>query len=210
VTTYRQVTYHDVYPGIDAVFHGAAGAKLEFDFRVAAGANPNQIVLDFGGDGTVAVDGQGGLTLSTPAGPAVATLDSAGQPNPAPPVAQLTLSRPVYSQPGARTTPGLVRGSFVALGGGLVGFAPQAFDPALPLVIDPLIGYATFLGGSSGEVGTSVAVDSAGASYPNFRSSDHFSTIPCPFRAVSPLLVRRRFPNGVVVPTYPLEVRHGG
>ena len=47
-----------------------------------------------------------------------------------------------------------------------VGFALGAYDPAYPLVIDPLtLAYGTFLGGSSYDTGTGIAVDSAGAAY---------------------------------------------
>src|SRR5262249_13327045 len=46
-----------------------------------------------------------------------------------------------------------------------VGFAVGAYDPTRPLVIDPVLVYATFLGGSNHDVGLGIAVDAAGAAY---------------------------------------------
>ena len=37
-----------VYPGVDLVYYGNQG-QLEYDFRVAPGADPNQIALSFQG-----------------------------------------------------------------------------------------------------------------------------------------------------------------
>src|SRR5262245_24968151 len=58
VPNYERLFYSNVYPGIDAVFHGD-GRILEFDFVVRPGANPESIRLDFSGqqDVTIAEDG---------------------------------------------------------------------------------------------------------------------------------------------------------
>src|SRR5204863_5584667 len=47
VPTYAKVQYRDVYPGIDLVYYGNQG-KLEYDFVVAPGADPNAIALAVG------------------------------------------------------------------------------------------------------------------------------------------------------------------
>ena len=46
-----------------------------------------------------------------------------------------------------------------------VRFRLGAYDPRLPLVIDPCIEYATFLGGSGDDRGHALAVDSEGNAY---------------------------------------------
>src|SRR5437879_1232125 len=48
IANYAQVQYQDVYPGVDAVYHGNQ-RQLEYDFRVAPGADPGAIRLAFTG-----------------------------------------------------------------------------------------------------------------------------------------------------------------
>jgi len=48
VPTYAKVKYKGVYPGIDLVYYGNQGGRLEYDFVVAPGAGPNVIALDVG------------------------------------------------------------------------------------------------------------------------------------------------------------------
>ena len=45
------------------------------------------------------------------------------------------------------------------------GFALGAYDANLPLVIDPQIAYASFIGGTGGDQGRAVAVDQTGSAY---------------------------------------------
>jgi hypothetical protein len=51
------------------------------------------------------------------------------------------------------------------LGGTQVGFVVGAHDPTRPLVIDPVLLYSTYLGGTSGESAFGVAVDQGGSAY---------------------------------------------
>ena len=46
--TFAEVRYRDVYPGIDLIYHGDQDGRLEYDFVVAPGADPNAITLDVG------------------------------------------------------------------------------------------------------------------------------------------------------------------
>jgi len=73
IPTYGKVRYTNVYPGINLVFYGQ-GQKLEYDFIVAPGANPEAIALCFGQtplkidqNGDLALDAKGGeLRLQKP------------------------------------------------------------------------------------------------------------------------------------------------
>src|SRR5204863_5868180 len=65
--TYRAVRYADVYPSIDLVYYGRR-RRLEYDFIVAPGADPNRIGLSIDGAEGVAVDGAGTLVAHTAAG----------------------------------------------------------------------------------------------------------------------------------------------
>jgi hypothetical protein len=46
-----------------------------------------------------------------------------------------------------------------------VGVQVAAYDPSQPLILDPVLSYATYLGGSADDSGRSVAIDATGAVY---------------------------------------------
>ena len=48
IPQYARVNYESVYPGVNLTYYGNQG-QLEYDFRVAPGADPNQIALTFEG-----------------------------------------------------------------------------------------------------------------------------------------------------------------
>jgi len=48
IPQFAGVRYQSVYPGIDMVFYGSQG-HLEYDFKVAPGADPSQAELQFDG-----------------------------------------------------------------------------------------------------------------------------------------------------------------
>jgi hypothetical protein len=63
------------------------------------------------------------------------------------------------------------------LANGAVGFRLGAYDTAAPLVIDPTLSYASYLGGSGTDGVTGVKVDATGALYvAGFTSSTSFRT----------------------------------
>ena len=141
VASYAKVRYREVYPGIDALYYGNGG-QLEYDFVVAPGADPGVIALEFAGVDSVRVDDAGHLRLG------VGDRD-------------LVQQRPVVYQmvDGARR---LVQGAYALLGGGRVGFTLGDFDAALPLVIDPVLSYSTYLGGDGLDHAEAATVDRAG------------------------------------------------
>src|SRR6185503_5860314 len=62
VPDYGGVEYRDVYKGVDLVYYGK-GRELEYDFRVAPGANPGTIAIEFDGAENTEIDSQGDLVL---------------------------------------------------------------------------------------------------------------------------------------------------
>jgi hypothetical protein len=62
VPTYAKVRVHDVYPGIDIVYHGTQ-QQLTYDFVLAPGAEPRRISLRFAGADSLEVDTGGDLLL---------------------------------------------------------------------------------------------------------------------------------------------------
>ncbi|MBI4608799.1 MAG: SBBP repeat-containing protein, partial [Candidatus Rokubacteria bacterium] len=153
IATYGRVRVADVYPGIDLVYYGHR-RQLEYDFVVAPGADPGAIrfVVE-GADGAPPrVDGDGDLVLATAAG-------------------ELRLRKPsIYQEVDGvrRPVPGgyvLGEAADAAAGGHEVEFRVAAYDTGKPLVIDPVLFYSTYLGGSQFDRGTDIAVDSQGHAY---------------------------------------------
>src|SRR5439155_1451180 len=64
-----------------------------------------------------------------------------------------------------------------------VGVQVAVYDPTHPLVIDPVLRYSTYLGGSSYDVGNGIAVDANGnASVAGQAGSDDSPTTPGAFQ----------------------------
>ena len=65
IPTYAKVKYEAIYPGVDLVYYGTQGRQLEYDFVVAAGADPRQIKLSFAGADELELDAEGDLLIRT-------------------------------------------------------------------------------------------------------------------------------------------------
>jgi hypothetical protein len=141
VPRFRTVRYGAVYPGVDLIFTGRSG-ELEYDFVVAPGADPARIRLAFR-HGDVAIH-DGSLTLHVN-GKLIRHL---------PPVAYQLIE-------GERRA---VEARYVVRGRH-IGFSVGAYDRSLPLVIDPVISFSTYLGGSESEGIGEIAVDADGNVY---------------------------------------------
>ena len=163
VPAYAQVRYQGVYPHTDMVYYGSQG-RLEYDFVLHPGADPKRISLAFDGADRVAVDAAGNLVLH------------AGD-------RQVRFRKPVVHQEIAgRRTP--VAGGYTLAPSRKpgtspsVGFRVAAYDRARPLVVDPVLEYATYLGGTDDAL-HSLAVDGTGAAYvAGHTSSTDFPATP--------------------------------
>lgn len=146
VRSYGRVRYSDVYPGIDVVYYGNADDDLEYDFVVSPGTDPGVIEIDIHGGTGVALDRDGNLVVTTSNG-------------------EVRQKRPqLYQEKGGDGTRRTVEGRYV-LKDGTVSFGVGDYDPSQPLVIDPVLTYSTYLGGSGNDEATAVAVDHAGHSF---------------------------------------------
>jgi hypothetical protein len=144
VRTYGKVEYQDVYPGIDLVYYGNQ-QQLEYDFVVTPGVNPGVIRLSFQGSQDLTLDSQGNLVLHASGGDVVEH---------APVVYQ--------EEAGGRQA---VAGKYVLMGEDQVGFEVGSYDTSQPLVLDPVLSYSTYLGGSVNDLGYGIAVDASGNAY---------------------------------------------
>src|SRR3989454_8208235 len=141
---YARVVYREVYPGIAMVFHGDAG-RLEYDLLVSPGADLGRVRVGFEGTGDPRLDTNGHLILPLDGG-------------------EVVQHAPVVYQEiaGQRRA---IKGAYRLVGEREVGFAVAPHDETEPLVIDPVLSYSTYLGGSGSESGFAIAVDAAGSAY---------------------------------------------
>ncbi|MBI4470732.1 MAG: SBBP repeat-containing protein [Acidobacteria bacterium] len=145
IPTYAKVKCQDLYPGVDLIYYGNQ-KHLEYDFVVAPGADPQAIRVAFEGADDLEIDAQGNLVLRTSGGP-------------------IRQHKPVVYQEvdGQRIE---VAGEYRLLDPpSVVGFQLADFDRSQPLVIDPVLVYSSYLGGSLGETGEAIAVDASGNAY---------------------------------------------
>jgi hypothetical protein len=125
IPTYGKVNYAQIYPGVDLVFYGNQ-RQLEYDFVVAPGADPSRIAWQIQG-ANAALDADGNLLLNAENGPA-------------------SFKKPVvYQADGDKKIP--IQGSY-EVAGNQVRFRLGNYDHAKPLIIDPVLSYATYLGGT--------------------------------------------------------------
>jgi len=137
VPHFAHVRYENIYPGINLVFYGREG-KLEYDFQVGPGADSRQAELEFDGakklelkDGSLVIRAErGSVALEAPR---------------------------VYQEIAGKQQP--VEASFVLRGKDRVGFAIGTYDHSRELVIDPILNFSTYFGGSGDELSSFVAVD---------------------------------------------------
>jgi hypothetical protein len=144
VPTFAKVQFAGVYPGIDLVYYGNQ-QQLEYDFVVAPGANPDTIRLHFAGARKLQLLTIGDLTVKAPDG-------------------LIVFHKPVvYQDKNGQRQP--VDGRFKLLAHNSVGFALGRYDHDRPLIIDPVLVYSTYLGGSRNDEAVAIAVDGSGFAY---------------------------------------------
>ncbi len=144
VPTYGQVRYKSIYPGIDLVYYGNQ-ARVEHDFVLAPGADPNQIQLDVKGADHLSLAANGDLVLFK------------GND-------EVRLQAPLaYQEFHGMQVP--ISGAYTLQNSNRVSFSLGAYDKTMPLVIDPVLDYGTFLGGLADDQAAAIAVDSAGSAY---------------------------------------------
>jgi hypothetical protein len=162
IPTYSEITYKDIYKGIDLVYKGSPG-KLKSEFVVRPGANPKDIKLAYNDVDSMSVSDAGDLIIRTALG-------------------EMKEEKPHIYQ--------VIDGKEIELKGQFniesiesnnhsYSFSVDSYNTSQPLIIDPALSYSTFLGGSSAEDGWRIAVDSSGSAYvTGSTTSDNFPTGP--------------------------------
>jgi Beta-propeller repeat/Abnormal spindle-like microcephaly-assoc'd, ASPM-SPD-2-Hydin/Cep192 domain 4 len=168
VPTFARVKFRGVYPGVDLAYYGNQGGQLEYDFVVAPGADPRAIRLD-----VAAVGGPSRAHRRAPAeiatnGDLVIRIEGG----------EVRFHKPVLYQPDQNSPSdnsslftrhsSLVEGHYKLRRRNQVSFEVGSYDHRRPLVIDPTLGYSTYLGGATAldfDAGNGIALDSAGDAY---------------------------------------------
>ncbi|HSP67066.1 MAG TPA: SBBP repeat-containing protein, partial [Bryobacteraceae bacterium] len=146
VPTYQGIVYRGLYPGIDMTYSGK-DHQFKSEFRIVPGGDPHRIRLEYAGADSVRMDARGDLVIRSGA---LELRDHA-------PVAYQESSDGVRHPVGARYQ--------ILAGGHTVAFEMEDYDLSQPLVIDPVISYATYIGGTAQSAITALAVDSSGNLY---------------------------------------------
>ena len=130
VPQFARVRYHEVYPGVDLVYYGTQG-ELEYDFELAPGADPKNVSLQFGGLRRITINKVGDVVLASGA-------------------SDVRLKAPrVYQVIGGEQR--IIASRFVLRRPDQVGFELGSYDSSRALVIDPVLAYSTYIGGSADE-----------------------------------------------------------
>ena len=137
IPNYQRVEQEGVYPGVDLAYYGSQ-RQIEFDFTIAPRTDPSVIQMAFRGAKRLRTDLQGDLIVTT-----------SGR--------EVRLHKPVaYQESGASKE--MVSANYALTGENGVAFQLGHFDPSRPLVIDPILSYSTYVGGSNIDGAYAIAV----------------------------------------------------
>jgi hypothetical protein len=141
VPSYGAVLYREAYPGIDLKFYGS-NRQLEYDLIVRPGADLSRVKFRYGGVAGLKVDREGNLAVKLRGG------------------GELMQKKPVvYQEIDGQRVAREGRFRLLKPGGAEYGFTVASYDKTRPLVIDPVLVYSTYLGGSGDDNISGVAVD---------------------------------------------------
>jgi hypothetical protein len=128
--------------GVSLSVSGTATGSVAYEFRVAPGVDPGRAEFAVEGARRVAIDADGALRVDAANG-------------------SFRHSAPILHQEaeGARVA---VSGAFQLRPGNRVGFRVGAFDRTLPLVIDPVVSFTAYNGGTAEDSAEAIAVGDDG------------------------------------------------
>jgi hypothetical protein len=144
VGMFAKVRVGQLYPGVNLVYYGNQ-RQLEYDFNIAPDTDPDVIAIHFDGTDKISVNAQGELVLNLAGG-------------------EIRQPKPVIYQTvgGARKE---IKGGYRLVDAHTVAFVVGRFDRSQPLIIDPVLGYSTYFGGTAGDTAWAVALDANGSIY---------------------------------------------
>ena len=149
---YGGIVYRDLYPGVDLSYEGA-GRSLKSTFTVAPGVDVSLIRWRYKDAGEISLDADGNLLIALSAQKAAQT--------------DITLVEhtPIAWQEVNGQRVDVAVQYAIAQNGDINFVLPQGYDSTLPLTIDPVLTYSTYLGDIGTDVGTAITTDLAGNVY---------------------------------------------
>jgi hypothetical protein len=160
VPHYSELVQRQRYPGIDLVYYGNDD-ELEYDFVLAPQADPRQIAIAFHGAERLSVAPNGDLHIDIDGRTLVQRAPVAFQYAAVAVAATADATRLRHS--GAERI--AVAARYAIGADGRVRFQLGAYDSRRPLVIDPVLAWATCLGGSADDHIRDLALGSSGDTF---------------------------------------------
>ncbi len=140
VKPYGELIYKNIYNGIDLKWYQKEG-NLKYDYYVAAGADYTQIQLEFAGQKSIELSTTGELIITTALG-------------------KIIEQAPLVTQNGKRLR------SQWQINKNVVSFKIINYDPALPMIIDPIVRvWGTYYGGTGNDSSQDCATDNGTSVY---------------------------------------------
>jgi hypothetical protein len=147
VASYSRVCYRQIYPGVDLVYYGTE-SQLEYDFVLSPGADPSAVRIRFDGASKLSLNPEGDLVVNGGEGTVIE-------------------KRPVIYQQEDRASSARteVKGGYLLLGRNTVGLRLEHYDAKRALVVDPVLAYSTYMGGSGADTINAIQTDNQGNLY---------------------------------------------
>jgi hypothetical protein len=144
VRNFAKLRTKDIYPGVDVIYYGD-NRRLEFDFVVAPMADPRAIALTLSGMDKLYINADGELVAEVNGHP-------------------VTFAKP-YAYQKVTGSAKAVSVEYALAGPGKAQLQIGDYDKNLELVIDPVLSYSTYLGGTQADTANGIAVDLSGNAY---------------------------------------------
>ena len=140
VKSYQQITYQNIYDGIDLKWYEKDG-HLEYDYLVSAGADYKQIQLEIKGADKLALNNKGELIYKTPLG-------------------DIIEQAPLVKQNGKT-----LKSKWI-ITNNVLSFEIENINKNQAFIIDPVVRlWGTYYGGGGDDIGYSCATDASGNVY---------------------------------------------
>jgi len=140
VKSYQQITYQNIYDGIDLKWYEKDG-RLEYDYLVSAGADYKQIQLEIKGADKITLNNKGELIYKTPLG-------------------DIIEQAPLVKQNGKT-----LKSKWI-IKNNVLSFEIENINKSQAFIIDPLVRtWGTYYGGSGDDIGYSCTTDASGNVY---------------------------------------------